>query len=88
MNINTNHKKNKHTCFSYVVLARNHRDISTGISTKKTDVFFFPCAHVAVIPSEDNIRKTSVFVLLMLRARYVYTYAAAVLTSVMLMLMR
>ena len=44
-------------------------------------------AYVAVIPSEDNIRETSVFVLLMLRA-HVYAYVAAVLTNVMLMLMR
>ena len=36
----------------------------------------FAYAYVAVIPSEDNIRKTSVFVLLMLRA-YVYPYAYA-----------
>ena len=34
-----------------------------------------------MILSEDNIRKTSVFVLLMLRA-YVYAYVAAVFTSV------
>ena len=40
---------------------------------------------VAVISSEDNIRKTSVFVLLMLRV-YVHAYVAAILTSVMLML--
>ena len=40
-----------------------------------------------MIPSEDNIRKTSVCFLPMLRA-YVYDYFAAVLTSVMLMLMR
>ena len=39
-----------------------------------------------VISSEDNRRKTSVFVLLMLRA-FVYAYVPAVLTSVMLMLM-
>ena len=44
-------------------------------------------SYVAVIPSEDNIRKTIVFVLLSLRA-YVYAYVAAVLTSVMLMLIR
>ena len=37
-----------------------------------------------MVPSEDNIRKTSVFVLLMLRT-YVYAYVAAVLTGVMLM---
>ena len=38
-----------------------------------------------MIPSVDNIRKTSVFVLLMIHA-HVYAYAAFVLTSVMLML--
>ena len=38
------------------------------------------------MPSEDNIRKTSVFVLILLRT-YVYAYNAAVFTSVVLMVM-
>ena len=48
-------------------------------------MFAYSCAYayVTVIPSQNNIRKTSVFVLFMLCA-----YVAAVLTSVMLMLMR
>ena len=37
INMSTKHKKNKHTCFSYVVLTRNHRDISISISTRKTN---------------------------------------------------
>ena len=43
-------------------------------------MFCFSCsyAYVAVIPSEDNIRKTSALVLLMLHA-YFYAYVAAVL---------
>ena len=45
-------------------------------------MFSFSCAfgyvYVAVIPSVDNIRKTRVFFLLMLRA-YVYAYDAAIL---------
>ena len=55
--------KNKNTCFSYVVLPRNHHDISIGISTRNGHVCF-SCAYayVAVMPTEDNIRKTSVFV--------------------------
>lgn len=46
-------------------------------------MFVYSCAYayVTVIPSQNNIRKTSVFVLFMLRA-YVYVYVAAVLTSV------
>ena len=66
---------NRHTCFSHVVLTRNHRDISISVSTRRTD---FSCAYtyVAVIPSKDNIRTTSVSVLLMLPA-YVYVYAYA-----------
>ena len=40
-----------------------------------------------MFPSEDNGRKASVFVLLMLCA-FVYAYVAAVPTSVMLMLMQ
>ena len=51
---------------------------------KKNGHVCFSCAYVAVIPSEDNIRNTSVFVLLMFRA-YVSACVAAVLTSVMLM---
>ena len=52
---------------------------------KKNGHVCFSCAYayVAVIPSEDNIRKASVFVLLMLRAS-----VAAVISSVMLMFMR
>ena len=37
INMSTKHKENKYTCFSYVVLTRNHRDIS--ISIRKTSVF-------------------------------------------------
>ena len=40
-------------------------------------------AYVAVLPRETNIRKTSVFVLLMVCAS-VYAYVAAVLSSIML----
>ena len=29
---------NKHTCFSYVVLTRNNRDISISISARKTNM--------------------------------------------------
>ena len=46
--------------------------------------YYHSGAYVEVIPSEDNIRKTSVFVLLMLRA---YVYVVAVLSSVMPMVM-
>ena len=77
------HKKNKHTYFSYVVLTRNYRDIGISISTRRTDMFVFlvlMLMHVAVIPSEDNIRKTTV-------CSCIYAYVAAV-TSVMLMPMR
>ena len=41
INISTKHKKNKYTCFSYVVLTRNHRDISVRISTRKTNTSVF-----------------------------------------------
>ena len=77
------HKKNKHPYFCYVVFTRNHRH-------KKNGHVCFSCtyayAYVAVIPSEDNIRKIRVSVLLMLRA-FVNAYVAAVLTSVTLILM-
>ena len=67
INISTKHK-NKHTCFSYVALTRNHRNVSISKHKKNKHVRSF-CAYaygyVAVIPSEDNIRKTIVFVLLM-----------------------
>ena len=51
-------------------------------------MFAFLCFnYVAVIPILDNIRKPSALVFLMFRA-YVNAYVAAVLTSVMFMLMR
>ena len=37
INISTGHK-NEHTCFSYVVLTRNHRYISIRMSTRKTNI--------------------------------------------------
>ena len=37
-------------------------------------------AYVAVIPSENNIRKTTAFVLLMLRG-YIYAYAYALVKT-------
>ena len=69
LNISMKHK-NRPTCFSYVVLTRNRRNISTSIITRRTDMFVF-------FPSEDNM-----FFF------YVYAYVAAVLTSVMLRLVR
>ena len=80
INIGTKDKKNKHTnCFPYIVLTRNHRDISI----RKRNMFVFLVLMLSLyrgIPSEDNIRKTSVFLLLMLSA-YVYAYAYALVKT-------
>ena len=61
-NISIKYKKNKDTCFSYVVPTRNHRDVSKSISTRKHKYVYSFCAYAyaMVIPSEDNIRKTNV----------------------------
>ena len=50
-NISTKHK-NKHTCFSCVVLTRNHDKLFRSSCA-------YANAYVAMIPSENNIRKTS-----------------------------
>ena len=59
---------------------------------KKNGHVCFSCtytfAYVAVIPSKDNIEKQMCFFFLCFVLMFFYAYVAAVLTNVLLMLMR
>ena len=69
-----------HCCSSVVVDDDQIHHVGRDLLKNKHVRSSCAYAYVAVVPSEDNIRKTSVFVLFMLRA-YVYGYAYALVKT-------